>query len=216
MNANKPYSRLIRVALADDDVQIQDIVETLLKRTRDINLIGSCPNGQKALTLCKELHPDILLLDILMPVMDGFEAASLIRERFPKVKILVLSSIHDNESIQAMMLKEIDGYINKSALVKDLAAVIRTIYQGEIVLSREAFRCLNKDLRESKVDALHLTEREKEVLPFLLKGMSISKTSEKLGISATTVKSHAEKIYRKCGVRTHLELMAFAANQKLF
>jgi DNA-binding NarL/FixJ family response regulator len=207
----------IRVLLADDEPHIRDIVETLLNRANDIDLVGTCVNGQEAVSMCKELRPDILLLDIMMPVMDGFEVARLVRERFPKIKILVLSSIHDYKSVQTMMQNAVDGYVNKSVLVKDLATNIRTACSGEIVFSREVFQhYLGGTLTENKAKDFGLTVREKEILELILEGLSVGEISLKLELEKTTIKYHFENIYKKYNVRTRPKLMALAKKHKLF
>lgn len=106
MSANDLLSTHIRVVLAEDEIDMQHIVTDILKRAADIELVGIGENGQAAIVLCVETQPDILLLDLAMPVMDGFETANIVQEYFPKIKLLVLSSLGDHASIQAMLEKK--------------------------------------------------------------------------------------------------------------
>lgn len=142
MDEEKPPANPIRALLVDDEFDTRNIVKTLLYITEDIDLIGSCVNGREALAACAELRPDILLLDVMMPVMDGFETSRPLRERFPEIKILVLSSACDHESVQTLLRCKVNGYVSKSELPHNLAAAIRAAHSGNMVFSPDAFAAL--------------------------------------------------------------------------
>jgi NarL family two-component system response regulator LiaR len=206
----------IRVLLIDDEADIRNIVNTLLYVTEDIDMVGTGVNGLEALAMCEELRPDILLLDVMMPVMDGIEAAGLLRERFPDLKILVFSSIHDYESIQSMLKNKVNGYVDKSNLFKKLAADIRAAYGGSMVFSPKAFAVhLSGDAEKNKTSDFGLTKREKEILKLMAAGLSMPAISAELTIGLVTVRTHIENIIKKFGVKTRAEALILAAKNKL-
>lgn len=209
MNETRP----IRVVLVDDHAQIHRIVQATLEATQDIILVGQGANGQEALMLCEQSEPDVVLMDVVMPTMDGIEATKLIHARFPKMKILVLSSFQDHESVHAMLNNGALGYITKSSLAEDLAETIRTTFQGKMVLSSE----VGAQLLASPTPAVdyQLTDRELEVLVLLAEGLTNRQSALKLSISQSTLKFHMNNIYRKLGVQTRSEALVLAAKNNL-
>jgi NarL family two-component system response regulator LiaR len=209
MTAENP----IRVVLVDDHLDIHRVVQTILAKTPDIRLVGQGANGQEGVALCEQYQPDIVLMDVVMPVMDGIEAAALINERCAGTKILVLSSFQDHESVYTMLRNGALGYIVKSSLAGDLAETIRTTYQGKMVLSSEVGAHLLAP-REPAVD-FQLTDRELEVLVLMAEGLTNRQSALKLSISQSTLKYHMANIYRKLGVQTRSEALVLAAKNNL-
>jgi len=203
----------IRVVLVDDHAQMHHIVRTILAATSDIRLVGQGANGQEAITLCEQFHPDIVLMDVVMPVMDGIEATGILKDRFPELKILVLSSFQDHESVYAMLRNGAVGYITKSSLAQDLAETIRTTFQGKMVFSSEVGAHLVTPPQPT-VD-FHLTDRELEVLLLLAEGLTNQQSALKLSISQSTLKFHMTNIYQKLGVQTRSEALVLAAKNNL-
>ena len=152
-------------------------------------------------------------MDVVMPMMDGIEATRLLHDRFPDLKILVLSSFQDHESVHTMLHNGALGYITKSSLAEDLAETIRTTYQGKMVLSSEVGAQLLAR-PEPAVD-YHLTDRELEVLVLLAEGLTNRQSALKLSISQSTLKFHMNNIYRKLGVQTRSEALVLAAKNNL-
>jgi NarL family two-component system response regulator LiaR len=208
-------SNRIRVALFDDNIQIHKVVVTLLQTTPDIRLVGQGSNGQEALDLCEELRPDVVLMDVLMPVLNGIDATRRLRERFPAIKILVLSNLQDHESVYEMIRSGAAGYVIKTALVSDLADTIRAVFQGKMVFSPEAIAQLIKPVAASEKFRFNLTDREMEVLKWMAEGLNNPEIARKLTISQSTVKFHQGNICNKLGVRTRSEALIFAARNKL-
>jgi len=216
MKNREAHEKQIRVILADDEFDIQNIVKTLLSKTTDIALIGTCANGQEAVLACEKLHPGILLLDLRMPIMDGFEVAHLAQERFPEIKILVASSVSDYASIQTMLGKKVSGYVNKGALVRNLATNIRAVYFDSVVLSPEVLAThLNGGAFKKQIGDFGLTERDVEVLNLMKAGLTMSEIAIELKIGKNTVKTHVEKIIKKLRVKTRSEALVFAAENNL-
>ena len=203
----------IRVVLADDHSQIHSIVQTILNRTSDIKLVGQAANGQEGIVLCEQYQPDIVLMDVVMPVMDGIEATKVLQARFPDIKVLVLSSFQDHESVYAMLRNGAVGYLTKSTLSEDLVATIQATFQGNMVFSSEVGAQLVSPPQPST--KFNLTDRELEVLVLLADGLTNQQSAQKLSISTSTLKYHMTNIYQKLGVQTRSEALVLAAKNNL-
>ncbi len=205
----------IRVILIDDHRSIHEIVSSLLSTAGDISLVAQGSNGDEAVRLCEEFHPDLILMDVVMPGMDGVAAARAIREKFPAVRILVLSGFQDDDSVHAMIESGASGYILKGELARCLINAIRTIHQGEAVFSAPvAEHLLNPDQAEAG-RGFHLTDREIEILRLLGSGLNNYQIASELTISQSTVKFHIANILGKLGVETRSEALVTAAKHNL-
>lgn len=205
----------IRVALIDDHAHIHELVTLALASQEDIQLVGRGMDGKEAILLCQSLMPDMVLMDVVMPKMDGVEATRHIRELFPQIKIVVLSSYHDDDSVRTMMDAGAVGYLLKSAIAQDLASMVRSIYRGSSVFSREV---ADKFLVGSSPAEKHdfgLTERELEVLRLMSQGLNHAEVAAQLVISQSTVKFHLTNILEKMGVSTRAEAIVLAAKNDL-
>jgi NarL family two-component system response regulator LiaR len=203
----------IRVVMVDDHSQMHKIVQATLAETSDIKLVGQGANGQEGIALCEQYKPDIALMDVVMPVMDGIEATKVLHDRLPEIKILVLSSFQDHESVYAMLRNGAAGYLTKSSLAQDLAETIRATFHGKMVFSSEVGVHLLSPAQPA-VD-FHLTDRELEVLVLLAEGLTNQQTALKLSISQSTLKFHMTNIYQKLGVQTRSEALVLAAKNNL-
>jgi len=213
MSQQKVNENPIRVILVDDHFQIHSIVQSILNSTSDIKLVGQGANGQEALQLCELYQPDIVLMDVVMPVMDGIKATKLLQERFPMVKVLVLSSFQDHESVYAMLRNGAVGYLTKSTLSEDLVATILATFQGKMVFSSEVGAQLVSPPQTSA--NFNLTDRELEVLVLLAEGLTNQQSAQKLSISQSTLKFHMSNIYQKLGVQTRSEALVLAAKNNV-
>ena len=209
MTETKP----IRVILIDDHTQMHKVVDVLLRPVVDIELVAQGANGNDALYLCEQLQPDVVLMDVIMPVMDGIEATKILSERFPAIKVLVLSSFQDHESVYAMLRNGAVGSLTKSTLSKDLVETIRTTYQGKMVFSSEVGAHLISKPQPA-ID-FHLTDRELEVLVLMAEGLNMPEMAGQLVISPATIKFHINNICKKLGVRTRSEALVLAAKNNL-
>ncbi|MBI5934819.1 MAG: response regulator transcription factor [Chloroflexi bacterium] len=213
MTHSKTDESRIRVILVDDHIQVHKVVEILLRSTPDIELVATGANGREALCLCEQFQPDIVLMDVMMPVMDGIKATKELFERFPEIKVLVLSSFHDHESVYAMLRNGAVGYLTKSSLSKDLAATIRDTFHGKMVFSSEVGVHLVTPPQPAV--NFHLTDRELQVLVLMAEGLNMPEIAAKLIVSPTTVKFHMENICKKLGIRTRSEALVIAAKNNL-
>jgi len=203
----------IRIVLVDDHLQIHKTVQAIFRATPDIRLVAQGANGREGIELCQHYRPDIVLMDVVMPVMDGIEATKTLHELLPELKILVISSFQDHESVHAMLQNGALGYITKGSLAEDLADTVRTTFQGNMVLSSE----VGVHLLDRPVPAVdfHLTDRELEVLLLLAEGLPNRQSALKLSISQSTLKFHMNNIYQKLGVQTRSEALVLAAKNNL-
>lgn len=213
MIPKKTEQSLIHVVLVDDHLQMHKIVQATLGATTDIKLVGQGANGEEGITLCEQYQPDIALMDVVMPVMDGIEATKILHERFPAVKVLVLSSFLDHESVYAMLRNGAVGYLVKSSLAQDLAETIRSTVHGKMVFSRE----VGAQLLSPPQPAMdfRLTDRELEVLVQMAEGLTNQQSAHKLSISQSTLKFHMANIFEKLGVQTRSEALVLAAKNNL-
>jgi NarL family two-component system response regulator LiaR len=203
----------IRVVLVDDHSQMHRIVRAILDSISDIEVVGQGANGQEGIALCEQHRPDVALMDVVMPIMDGIEATRILHERLPDVKILVLSSFQDHESVHAMLRNGAVGYLTKSSLANDLVETIRATHKGKMVFSSEiGAQILNPS--QPAVD-FQLTDRELEVLVLLAEGLTNQQSAQKLSISVSTLKYHMTNIYRKLGVQTRSEALVLATKNNL-
>jgi len=203
----------IRVVIIDDHIQIHNIVSGLLKQTSEIKLVGQGANGEDAINLCEHNNPDIVLMDVVMPVMDGIQATKLLQERFPSIKVLVLSSFHDHESVHSMLRNGAVGYLTKSALAEDLVETIQATSQGKMVFSADIVEQLVSHPQPAM--DFRLTDRELEVLVLLAEGLTNQQSAQRLSISVSTLKFHMNNIYEKLGVQTRSEALVLAAKNNL-
>lgn len=213
MTQKKTEESPIRVVLVDDHLQMHKIVEGTLGATTDIKLVGQGANGEEGITLCEQYQPDIVLMDVVMPVLDGMEATKVLHERFPSIRILVLSSFHDHESVYAMLRNGAVGYLTKDSLAQDLAETIRATMQGKMVFSSEVG--VELLLPPQPTLNFHLTDRELEVLVQMAEGLTNQQSAQKLSISQSTLKYHMTNIFQKLGVQTRSEALVLAAKNNL-
>lgn len=207
----------IRIMLVDDHSQVHRSLSIVNDSYPDILLVAHASNGQEAVEQSHEHTPDVILMDVIMPIMNGIEATRIIHQRQPHVKILALSSFQDDESVQKMMESGAVGYILKNSSLDDLVNSIRTIYSGKTVFSAEVTHALFAPKSETiKVtDDYGLSLRELEILKHLIKGLSNKEIAALLIISEATVKFHVRSILAKFNVSGRVEAVALAVEKHL-
>lgn len=208
--------KLIRVMIVDDHQVVRQGFTMFLKAFNDLVLVGEASNGQEAVGRCAEFSPDVILMDMVMPVMSGAEAIAIIRETYPQVQIIALTSFNDDRQLVQKALKAgAIGYLFKDISIDELANAIRTAHRGDPILSPEATRMLIQATRKPQKIDYNLSEREVEVLELLIDGRNNPQIGEKLFISRSTVKFHVSSILGKLGVSNRAEAVAIAVEQKL-
>jgi two-component system, NarL family, response regulator LiaR len=204
----------IRVLLADDHSKVHRTISAIISHLPDIDLVAQASSGAEAIHLCVEYQPDIVLMDVVMPEMDGIQASRLIHAQFPAIKILALSSFRDEESIREMIKAGAVGYVLKGSSIDDLANTLRLTYRNMAVFSSDVTSILlHRDTRPS--EDYGLTDREIEILRLLIEGLNNREIGEALTISRATVKFHLGSIFSKLAVSSRVEATALAITQNL-
>jgi two-component system, NarL family, response regulator LiaR len=206
----------VRILVVDDHRHIHDVITRVLIGIPDISIVGQAANGAEAVRLCEEVKPDLILMDVVMPVMDGMQATGRIREKYPDSKILVLSSFQDHESVYQLLRSGAVGYITKDALANDLVNVIRTTMQGKAVFSANVLeKLISPEAAPSATEKFNLTDRELEILVAMADGLTLQQMALKLSITLSTVKYHSANIFRKLGAQNRSEALVVALKNNL-
>jgi two-component system, NarL family, response regulator LiaR len=209
-------SNTIRVMIVDDHAVVRSGLSTFLLTCDDMELVGEAGSGEQALRLCSHARPDVVLMDLVMPGMDGATATRLIREQCPEIQVVALTSFKERELVQGALQAGAIGYLLKDISADELASAIRAAYAGKPTLASEAAQVLI-DAARQPADRLgfDLTEREREVLALLAQGLNNNQIAERLVISVSTAKFHVSSVLSKLGAATRTEAVALAFEHKL-
>lgn len=202
----------MRVLVVDDDALIRDSLTMLLQLEEDFEVIGAAANGQEAFALCQKEQPDLVLMDIRMPVMDGVLGTKLIKEHFPAIKVVILTTFKDDEYIKEALQNGAEGYILKSQPADSIVNSLRAAGKGTIVLERAVASSLSAMLKEDKKNAqtdFQLTAREMEILELVGEGMSNREIAEKLFLSEGTIRNYVTALLEKLKLRDRTQLAIF-------
>ena len=208
----------IRVLLADDHVIIRDGLKKILSMEEGIQVIGEAGDGDEAVLLAEQLSPDVILMDINMPKMNGIEASRIIKEQYPEIDIVALTIHDDEEYVYELLRAGISGYILKDIGTEELVGTIHKVTTGEPVFHPSIARKFLKEFRRATEDPTerpHLTAREKEVLEHVARGEGNQAIADKLFISEKTVKNHLTSIFRKLGVEDRTQAVLYAVKNRL-
>ena len=205
----------IRVMLVDDHNVVRSGLATFLMAYDDLELVGQAGNGLEAVNLCHRKKPDVILMDLMMPEMDGIAATRTILEDYPDVKIIAMTSFEEEELVHGVLAAGAISYLLKNVTSDELAAAIRAASVGKSTLSPEAAKALVQATRPAEQPLYDLTEREKEVLNLVVQGQSNQQIADALVISIATVKAHVSSILSKLQVSSRAEAIAYAIKHKL-
>ena len=203
----------IRLLVADDHAIMRDGIRALVGLHEDIEIVGEAATGQEAIAKAQELMPDVIIMDIAMPGLDGLEATRRILKANPKAKVLVLSQYDDKEYIISAIKAGSTGYVPKRALGSELVSAIRAVYHGGSFLYPSAATALIQDYRLQALEGDsydQLTPREREILKLIAEGHTSREIAEMLFISLKTVMGHRAKIMEKLGLHNRTELIKYA------
>jgi NarL family two-component system response regulator LiaR len=212
---SEPNPLPIRVMLVDDHTMVRRGLATFIKVFDDLELAGEAANGEAAIQLCAQLAPDVVLMDIVMPEMDGVTATRAIRRQFPEIQVVALTSFKDKGLVQDALQAGAIGYLLKDVSADTLAEAIRAAHAGRATLSPEAAQALVQSAARPPTPGHDLTAREREVLALLVQGLNNTQIADKLVVSPSTIKSHVSHILSKLGVTSRTEVAALAVRRGL-
>jgi two-component system, NarL family, response regulator LiaR len=202
-------SQCIRVMLVDDHAMVRRGLATFLKIFDDLQLVGEADSGEAAIQLCAQALPDVILMDMVLPAMDGAAATRLIRQQFPQVQVLALTSFKTGELVRKALDAGAIGYLLKDVSAEELVRAIRAAHAGRATLSPEVAQTLVEAANPPR-PWLNLTERELEVLALMVDGLNNTQIAVKLTVSPSTIKSHVSNILSKLGVASRTEAVTLA------
>ena len=212
-----PRADKIRLLIVDDHQVVRNGLRVFISLYDDLEVVGEAKNGRQALEQCATHRPDVVLMDMVMPVMDGSTATRLIREQFPEIQILALTSFDEEELVHQAVEAGAVGFLYKDVEEQELIDAIRSAREGRPVLAPEAMKALmHRTARPVEASTIEpLTGREREVLSLVAQGMTNPQIAEQLVISTSTVQFHVHNILGKLGVGTRTEAVSIAIQSKL-
>jgi NarL family two-component system response regulator LiaR len=210
-----PPTQPIRVMLVDDHTMVRWGLATFLMVFNDFKLVGEAESGRTAIQLCAEVLPDVVLMDMAMPDMDGVTATRLIHQQFPQVRVIALTSFKEGRLIRDALEAGAIGYMLKDASADELAQAIRAAHAGRATLSPEAAQALVHAASQPPAPGFDLTEREREVLTLMVEGLNNTQIAGRLTVRHSTVKSHVSNILSKLGVASRTEAVTLALRNRI-
>ena len=211
----KTPSLRIRVLVVDDHTMVRRGLATFLKVFDDLELAGEAAGGQEAVQLCAKVQPDVVLMDMVMPDMDGPTATRLIREQSPSIQVIALTSFKEENLVQSALQAGAIGYLLKDVSADELAQAIRSAHAGRSTLSPEAAQALVHAVSQPPATGLDLTERDRVVLALMVEGLNNTQIAGRLTVSPSTIKSHVSNILSKLGVSSRTEAVTLALRNGL-
>jgi DNA-binding NarL/FixJ family response regulator len=204
----------IRILIVDDHSVVRQGLRMFLSRDEELEIIGEAENGAQAVALASELRPDVILMDMLMPVMDGIEATGVIRKSQPDTEVIALTSVLEDAAIVGAIKAGAIGYLLKDTQASELRRAIKAAAAGQVQLSPEAATRLMREVRAPESPE-QLTEREMDVLKLLAHGKANKEIAQDLVIGEQTVKTHVSNILTKLGVQSRTQAALYAAQKGL-
>jgi two-component system, NarL family, response regulator NreC len=209
-------SKKIRVLLADDHSIVRQGFRMILGAQEDMEIVGEAGNGREAVTMCEQLHPDIVVMDVAMPELNGIEATRRITEAAPHTRVLALSMHKDSVYVREILRAGARGYLLKDSIDVDLLAAVRAIAKGDGYLSPGVSDAVLSDYRKHVTDPLDLlSSREREVLQLIAEGKTNKEIATLLNLSVYTVDAHRGRIMEKLNLHSTSELVRFAVRKGL-
>ena len=205
----------IRVMIVDDHPVVRDGLKSMLLAFDDLQLVGAAADGAEAIVCCQQLRPDVILMDMVMPGMDGIAALRAILEKQPEMKIIMLTSFVEDSTVQQALEAGAAGYLMKNVAINTMAEAIRAAYAGQPSLSPEATAALIRAKTGARPLGSDLSERERQVLALIVEGMSNEEIAERLVISPATARHHVSACLQKLGAANRAQAAVLATKHHL-
>jgi len=206
---------LIRVVIADDHALIREGLTKILNLEEDIEVVGQAGDGQGAINLARRFKPEVVLMDINMPVTDGITATKIILKELPRTKVVALT-VYEDEQVVEMLKAGVSAYVLKDVAAQELMGTIRKVTEGSVFIHPRVANQVVKELSmERENREIKLTRREKDILELLVHGNSNKEIAEKLFISEKTAKNHLTSIFRKLAVKDRTQAAVYALRNRL-
>ncbi|GER80162.1 MAG: Transcriptional regulatory protein LiaR [Anaerolineales bacterium] len=209
-------AKTIRVMLVDDHAVVRSGLGAFLLAHDDLELAGEASSGERAVAMCQQTRPDVVLMDLMMPGMDGVTATKLIREKYPAVQVIALTSFKEREMVEGALQAGAIGYLLKDVSADELAHAIRAAAAGKPTLASEAAQVLIQSTRApAENPGFDLTVREREVLALMVEGLNNQQIAERLVVSVSTAKFHVSSILSKLNAASRTEAVSIALQKRL-
>lgn len=202
----------MKVLIVDDDALIRDSLKILIGMEADMDVVGTASNAQEALVLCGHIQPDIVLMDVRMPIMDGVLGTKLIKSQFSNIKIIILTTFKDDEYIKEAIKNGASGYMLKNQSSDSIMESLRAVYKGSVVLEKEVAQSLTSMLKDSKKKQqkrLDIRDREWDVLKLVGEGLANKEIADKLYLSEGTVRNYVTSLLEKLNLRDRTQLAIY-------
>jgi len=207
----------IKVLIVDDHALLREGIRSLLASHDDIEVVGEAANGSEAIEKVREVDPDVILMDIAMPIMDGLEATRRIRKQNPNIKIIILTQYDRKDYVLSSIKSGASGFIPKNVIISELVSAIRTTHSGDAFLHPSVAKMVIEDyLRQVEPSPYdRLTDREREVLKLVAEGLTNQEIADLLSVSVKTVLGHRTSLMEKLGIHNRTELIKYAIRKGL-
>lgn len=208
-------TKRIRVMIVDDHAVVRSGLSAFLKVYPDLEMVGEAESGEDAVARVGLLLPDVILMDLMMPGMDGVQTTRAIKQKYPQIQIVALTSFKEENMVQGALQAGAMGYLLKNVSATELSSAIRSAYARRMTLSSEAAEVLVQAATQTVPASDDLTDREREVLALMVEGLNNGEIAERLVVSQSTVKFHIANIFNKLGVDNRVAAVTMALQRRL-
>lgn len=205
---------MIKVIIADDIPILRHGLKVILEHDKEIEVVGTAGNGKEAFRMCRELKPDVVLMDMRMPEYDGEAGTRLIKQEYPEIKVLILTTFDDNETISKAMSGGADGYILKEMEDNKVIQSVKSVYSGVNVFSGNVYSCIKNKFSYPTAD-IPLTERERDIIVLIAQGCDNKEIASRLFLAEGTIRNNISRMLEKLSLKDRTQLAVFAIKNNL-